>query len=514
MDDHRLVVRHYLLGWFILDVLAVFPFEAMGGNDSGDGASNVGQIKIIKMVRLLRLLKLVRLLRATRVFKRWETSITLTMGQQALLKITIATALLAHWFACVWALQAHLPWFETPVDSWLGKFGYCDFTDEANSTMTGVEAAASNTTSTVRSHNCQDSQQIWDIYVASLYFTVYTITSVGYGDIFPTNTAERLVAILLLLGSGLLWGLVVGTFSGVFANANPAGREFRNRMDDLNRFMSYHAIPVAIQRRARDYFLQSKHVFLSSQHNTLVQCMSPNLQGDLAMHIHKKVLSKVWFFQSVDVDEKFLVLVSLRLNQLVYAPGEEIRNGCLVIVQRGVALQGSKLYDKNMLWGEDVIILTEALRNQAVAKALTYVEIQYIEGELLLSLASRFERTAKHLRKCANRLALRRYFIKEAQKRKHDGGRLYTQAAGKLEQNRALHNLSPMGQVSEDEAVTAIEEHGRGVQDAHRVLDAPHRLRTGDRELDRDELIYQRMMLQKIISHLGMSVPPPPSRRG
>ena len=58
---------------------------------------------------------------------------------------------------------------------------------------------------------------------------MYTITSVGFGDIVPSNDVERAVSTVLLLMSSVLWGLVIATFSSTFATMNPDQRDFTNQ---------------------------------------------------------------------------------------------------------------------------------------------------------------------------------------------------------------------------------------------------------------------------------------------
>ena len=46
----------------------------------------------------------------------------------------------------------------------------------------------------------------------SLYFTIVTVATVGYGDIHPATTAGKILALVLIITG-------VGTFLGVVANA-------------------------------------------------------------------------------------------------------------------------------------------------------------------------------------------------------------------------------------------------------------------------------------------------------
>ena len=49
-------------------------------------------------------------------------------------------------------------------------------------------------------------------FVEALYYNIVTVSTVGYGDIHPTNQASRLFAVLLIVMGG-------ATFLGVIANA-------------------------------------------------------------------------------------------------------------------------------------------------------------------------------------------------------------------------------------------------------------------------------------------------------
>ena len=77
-------------------------------------------------------------------------------------------------------------------------------------------------------------------YVASLYWAVMTLTSIGYGDIAatPTNVTEQLVCTMLMILGAIGWGLVLGTIVSNLANVDPEGDAFKKTMSELNTMMS------------------------------------------------------------------------------------------------------------------------------------------------------------------------------------------------------------------------------------------------------------------------------------
>ena len=56
---------------------------------------------------------------------------------------------------------------------------------------------------------------IMDKYVASSYFTIIGLSTVGFGDITPANTLERGISVLFTLLGALLFAIVIGSVSEI-----------------------------------------------------------------------------------------------------------------------------------------------------------------------------------------------------------------------------------------------------------------------------------------------------------
>eukprot|EP00966_Prymnesium_polylepis_P141502 3267825-Prymnesium_polylepis.1 len=207
-----------------------------------------------------------------------------------------------------------------------------------------------------------------------------------------------------MIGAGVIWGLVIATFAGVFATMDPAHTQFANTMDDLNRFMGHYGFEKEVRQKLREYFYQSKHLQLTQTNNQLLSLMSPKLRGEAAIRINGW-LKTVWFLKSAEPE--FLVNLALAVEPLVFAPGELIPPGFMYVVRRGKALYDGKVLRTGFLWGEDMIMQSAHLRRSYHSSALSYLEVFSLAREKLLEVASGFPLTSKHLRKCAIKLALR-----------------------------------------------------------------------------------------------------------
>ena len=114
VTERKRIARHYLFGWFPLDVISILPsafdyipvLVAAEGGDAVDGgslgavdASTAEKLSGFRAIRALRLVKLVRLVRASRLVSRWKARIGVSYSTLTLFKIVGVMTLAAHWYA-------------------------------------------------------------------------------------------------------------------------------------------------------------------------------------------------------------------------------------------------------------------------------------------------------------------------------------------------------------------------------------------------------------------------------
>ena len=70
--SHKKIIRNYLQGWFVPDLVSSVPLDAIlkwSGAGDAEGADLARSSKALKLLRLMRLAKLFRLMRVSRVFR-------------------------------------------------------------------------------------------------------------------------------------------------------------------------------------------------------------------------------------------------------------------------------------------------------------------------------------------------------------------------------------------------------------------------------------------------------------
>lgn len=102
------------------------------------------------------------------------------LGFERLLFFLLIFIVLCHVLTCIWVIAAQFKY--DGDDSWMD-----DYEDQ-------------NTT---------------NLYLSSIYYTITTITTVGYGDISAENSLERGVSILVMIVGVISFSFATGSLSSI-----------------------------------------------------------------------------------------------------------------------------------------------------------------------------------------------------------------------------------------------------------------------------------------------------------
>lgn len=128
---------------------------------------------------LLKTARLLRLIRVSRKMDRYSE-----FGLAVIFLLTAFFALIAHWLACIWNVigeyENKVPygWIQRLIDDTVGK------------TVNGSFPAS--------------RLGVGSRYITALYFTITSLTSVGFGNVAPNTDKEKIFAVLMMLVGGNL----------------------------------------------------------------------------------------------------------------------------------------------------------------------------------------------------------------------------------------------------------------------------------------------------------------------
>ena len=100
-------------------------------------------------------------------------------------------------------------------------------------------------------------------YVTAFYFSLVTVTTVGYGDVLPDTHEEKMFVVFAIMLGAFLYAFIIGDFSTLIANMSQERSEFDSLMRHVNNLLTHiHAgpdlrnkvyLPAAGQRRPRPF---------------------------------------------------------------------------------------------------------------------------------------------------------------------------------------------------------------------------------------------------------------------
>lgn len=424
------IALKYARSWLVFDVatigVSVFDILPVVTDMTSGMGFDPGPAVILRVVRILRLIKLLRLVRAERTFSRWEAQITLTYGQRTMLRCLAMLIISAHWYACVFALQATM--HSSPRLTWMGEdmYSVCPRSEgEYDELVASGEIdplAVGGSDRDAFNSKCGDlGVGTW--YLASFTWATMVITGTGGTDFYPSHRShvETAMVCLLVIVGAALWTQVLALFCDVATNSHPGEVGFRQTLDDLNSFIDVNHLEPKLGERLREYLHQQKHVQLRQSVNSVVLTLSPSLQVETIMSLHRPWLSKVWFMRKLEAP--CLVQVAMAMQELVFAPGEAAPRRHLYVVKWGIVLHGGHVLTSGKQWGEDMILAEQRYAKPYIARMMTYVGAIALSRTKLLAICANFPASMRELRKSAAFLAVRRHLINAAREIKDEAAR-------------------------------------------------------------------------------------------
>ncbi|KAJ0410700.1 hypothetical protein ATCC90586_008285 [Pythium insidiosum] len=259
------IARAYLRGWFVVDFFSTIPFDSLS-SWFGVGATSSQALegaKLLRGLKVLRLFKLARIRKVGSMFSSLEDGLYTNQSLLSLTKLALTMLFLSHLVACMWYAIG-----DARADSWITSIEL----DVDRPSLAALQ------------------------YLASMYWAIVTMVTIGYGDIVPTNNLERVVNVAVMAFGVSFFGYVVGTISSLVANLDVAAALHEQRMLLVKEYILSRAIPKPLSRRLRDhfeYYYQNRSVFKEKQ---ILGRLPSALRNEMIHHAHTKLVNNIKYF--------------------------------------------------------------------------------------------------------------------------------------------------------------------------------------------------------------------------
>jgi len=380
----KVIGKKYAKGWLTLDIVGCAPISYIsfpGVDTSASGGENYNRlIRLLRVPRMYRLLRVFRLIKLTRAFKsnslvrKLMNTLKMNNGIVRLVRFAVTIIILVHVTGCFWFFLAKLDDFSP--DTWVTRY----------------------------SHNNKPNMEL---YILSVYYVFTTLTTVGYGDIAARTLNERVFAIILM-GFGVgFYSYTISNLSTIMENMDIRSANLKTRLSTLHEFVKDSNIPRDLKGKIKRHILHNheQNVYSWFSHDSLLKELPASLRTEISLHMHKKIVEKVVFFQ--DKDPGFISYIvptlkhiTFKSEELMFAEGEYADEVYFLVTGR-VNLKASngiafKTYVQGSYFGESEI-LENTTRTYTVQIASPIAELLAMSKAVFWSMMEEFPQVAQEV---------------------------------------------------------------------------------------------------------------------
>ncbi|KAL7543046.1 hypothetical protein ACHAXR_012355 [Thalassiosira sp. AJA248-18] len=221
----RRIAKNYLFSRnFVLNLIASFPMQTA---DDPFGTRGIHLLATTQLFKLLRIARINSLTKTSIAIQSWweRQDVARAMLASFILKLVVVS----HWIACFWSFIAFVQ---------VGTFG-SDLGQKANWISNWYESSYIE-----GGINPIGWESDIDRYALSLFWSIQSLTSIGYGNIVPVTRTEYYVTLILMLCSGLFWTFVIGNIVSIAEHMKSVKLQYKRRLDDANTFIGYFSPSV------------------------------------------------------------------------------------------------------------------------------------------------------------------------------------------------------------------------------------------------------------------------------
>ncbi|XP_020259216.1 potassium channel AKT1-like [Asparagus officinalis] len=282
IDDHGQIARKYVFSWFSLDLISTIPNEL---------ARKILPPKV-RDYGFFNMLRLWRLRRVSSLFARLEKDRNFNYFLVRCAKLICVTLFAVHCAGCFYYLLAAT--YPDPKMTWIGA-SMPDF------------------------HH----RSLWIRYVTAMYWSITTLTTVGYGDLHPQNTREMVFDIAYMLFNLGLTSYLIGNMTNLVVHGTSRTRKFRDTIQAASSFAQRNQLPDRLQDQMLAHLcLKFRTDSEGLQHQETLDALPKAIRSSISHYLFFNLILKVYLFRGVSSDILFQLVSEMKAEY--FPPREDV----------------------------------------------------------------------------------------------------------------------------------------------------------------------------------------------
>ncbi|XP_039851555.1 potassium channel AKT1-like isoform X2 [Panicum virgatum] len=281
-DDPKRIAWRYTTSWFVLDVASTIPTEF---------ARKILPPNL-RSYGFFNMLRLWRLRRVSSLFARLEKDRHFNYFWVRCAKLICVTLFAVHCSACFYYLLADR--YPDPSDTWIGN-SMPDF------------------------HH----RSLWIRYVTSMYWSITTLTTVGYGDLHAENTREMIFNIFYMLFNLGLTAYLIGNMTNLVVHGTSRTRKYRDTIQAATSFALRNQLPPRLQDQMISHLsLKFRTDSEGLQQQETLDALPKAIRSSISQYLFFNLVQKVYLFEGVSNDLIFQLVSEMKAEY--FPPREDV----------------------------------------------------------------------------------------------------------------------------------------------------------------------------------------------
>ncbi|KAK8319111.1 hypothetical protein V6Z11_A13G217400 [Gossypium hirsutum] len=144
-------------------------------------------------------------------------------------------------------------------------------------------------------------RSVWLCYTYSIYWSIVTLTTVGYGDLHAVNTGEKIFNMIYMLFNIGLTAYTIGNMTNLVVHAAVRTFAMRDSLNELLRYASKNRLPEGLREQMMAH-MQLKFKTADLQQEEVLQDLPKAIRSSIAQHLFRRTVEKSYLFNGVSED--------------------------------------------------------------------------------------------------------------------------------------------------------------------------------------------------------------------
>ncbi|OIV96502.1 hypothetical protein TanjilG_07894 [Lupinus angustifolius] len=280
VDKPKLIAWRYARTWLVFDVISTIPSE-FAPDILPESLETYGYFNIFRLWRIRRV---------SAMFERLEKDRHYSYFWVRCSKLICVTLFTTHFAACL--------------------FYFIAIHKEQKSTWLSIVADTAD-------------DSLWGHYITSMYWSISTLSTVGYGDLHPVNTKEMVFDIFFMLFNLGLTSYIIGNMTNLVVQLTSRTRKYRDTVHAALGFAQRNQLSNRLQEQMLAHlFMKYRTDSEGLQQQEIVDTLPKAIRSSVAQYLFDTHVKNVYLFHGVSEDLRFQLVTEMKAEY--FPPREDV----------------------------------------------------------------------------------------------------------------------------------------------------------------------------------------------